>query len=425
MSERWVRLREMSSAPEEAGHAKRCHKRARKSKDMGNLRIALDPWVLAPRFRHQGTNVYARNLIAQFRKAAAQIPELEFVLFGHAQGFDAELTEPSADFSFVSNRLVQHERLWRLGGANVSARRIGADVMFSPSCNIFPLRQPPVVCTVHDATPFVMPSQSRSMVLAQRFFLRSAAQRSRAVITVSERSKEDLVETCGIPPEKITVVYNGYDKTRFNEAPPDLDKLQALRLRLDLQRPYILHHGVVQPRKNLVRLIEAYQLLLSRRSDLELDLLLAGPLGWEHEKVVHAAERYRSKRGQVVVPGMLADDDLTLLLKGAVMAVIPSLYEGFCLPMVEAMACGIPASVSNNSCFPEISGNALEYFDPQSCEDIAQKMESVLFDSELRERIKARGLKRAAEFNWERCGHETLGVLGKAVGRELSMEVFA
>jgi glycosyltransferase involved in cell wall biosynthesis len=297
--------------------------------------------------------------------------------------------------------------------------------MFSPSCNLFPLRQPPVVCTVHDATPFIMPSQSRSMVLAQRFFLRSAAQRSRAIITISERSREDLVETCSIPPEKITVVYNGYDKDRFNEAPPDPEKLQALRLRLGLQRRYTLHHGVVQPRKNLVRLIEAHQLLLSRRSDLELDLVLAGPLGWEHEKVFAAANRCSSKRGQVVVTGMLDDHELELLLKGAEIVAIPSLYEGFCLPMVEAMACGIPAVVSNNSCFPEISANALEYFDPQSNENMAHKMESVLCDSELRERIRRRGMKRAAEFSWERCGRETLNVLARAVGRELSVEVFA
>jgi glycosyltransferase involved in cell wall biosynthesis len=120
---------------------------------------------------------------------------------------------------------------------------------------------------------------------------------------------------------------------------------------------------------------------------------------------------------------MLEDDELAQLLKGAVMAAIPSLYEGFCLPMVEAMACGIPAVVSNNSCFPEISGNALEYFDPLSIEDMADKIESVLFDSQLRERIQARGMKRAAEFSWERCGRETLDVLFRSVGRELSMEV--
>jgi glycosyltransferase involved in cell wall biosynthesis len=259
--------------------------------------------------------------------------------------------------------------------------------------------------------------------MAQKFFLRSAAQRSRTIITVSERSKQDLVDTCNIPPEKVTVVHNGYDKSLFNEAPPDPDKLKVLRSRLGLRSDYLLHHGVVQPRKNLKRLIEAHRLLLSRETDLELDLVLAGPWGWEHEKVLRAAERSSSRRGRVIVPGMLEDDDLALLLKGAAMVVIPSLYEGFCLPMVEAMACGIPTVVSNNSCFPEISGNVLVYFDPLSVEDIADKIGSVLFDSKLREHIRHRGLKRAAEFSWERCGHETLSVLFRAVGRELSMEV--
>lgn len=391
---------------------------------MPPLKIVVDPWVLAPRFRHQGTNVYGWRLLDEFRKAAGQMPEVEFSIF-NSNGSGAACREERENFSFVSNRLVHHERLWRLGGASLAARRIEADVMFSPSCNIFPLREPPMVCTIHDATPFVMPSQSRSMVLAQRFFLRSAAQRSLAIITVSQRSKEDLVETCNIPPEKITVVYNGYDQDRFNEASPDQDKLQALRLRLGLQRPYILHHGVIQPRKNLQCLIEAHRLLISRRCDLEMDLVLAGPLGWQHEKVCEAATRISTQRGQVVIPGMLDDDELALLLKGAVMVVIPSLYEGFCLPMVEAMACGIPTVVSNNSCFPEISGNALEYFDPLSIEDMADKIESVLFDSTLRERIRSRGLKRAAEFSWQRCGLETLSVLARAVGRELSTEVFA
>jgi glycosyltransferase involved in cell wall biosynthesis len=390
---------------------------------MTRLKIAFDPWVLAPRFRHQGTNVYGWRLIDEFRKIAEQIPEIEFCVFSPNHGLMPECVEEKPSFSFVKSTLVGHERLWRLGGASLAAGRLEADVMFSPSCNIFPLRKPPLVCTIHDATPFVMPSQSRSTVLAQKFFLRSAARRSRAIITVSDRSKQDLVQRCKVPPEKVSVVYNGYDKERFNEAPPDPDKLQALRLRLGLRRPYILHHGVVQPRKNLQRLIEAHRLLLSRRNDVELDLVLAGPLGWEHANVCEAATRYRSHRGQVVIARMLEDDELAQLLKGAVMAAIPSLYEGFCLPMVEAMACGIPAVVSNNSCFPEISGKALEYFDPLSIEDMADKIESVLFHSQLRERIQARGMKRAAEFSWERCGRETLDVLFRSVGRELSMEV--
>ncbi|MGE5323783.1 MAG: glycosyltransferase family 4 protein [Actinomycetota bacterium] len=387
---------------------------------MGALRIALDPWALAPRFRHQGTNVYARNLVREFRKAAARRPDVEFSLFGSADWRDSALSETGPGFSFITTDLLQRDRMWRLGGACVAARRIAADLMFSPSSNLFPLVDPPMVCTIHDATPFVMPSQSPRMVMAQRFFLRAAARRSRAVITVSERSKQDLIAICGLPEDKVTVVYNGYDRDLFTEEPADAGRLQALQTRLGAQRSYIFHHGVIQPRKNLKRLIEAWHLLLSRRRDLQLDLVLAGPTGREHEQVFRLGEERSGERGRIIFVGTLTDADLAQVLKGSALAVIPSLYEGFCLPMVEAMACGVPTIVSNNSCFPEISGNVLLYFDPLSVEDIAAKMESALCDSELRAKLRANGLQRASFFSWERCGRETLQVLLRAAGRELA-----
>lgn len=387
---------------------------------MPPLRIAVDPWVLAPRFRHQGTNVYARKLIGEFRKAAARLPEVEFTLFGSSDWEDPAVASAGPGFSFISTPMVQRERMWRMGGASVAARRVAADLMFSPSANVFPLTRPPMVCTIHDATPFVMPSQSPRVVMAQRFFLRAAARRSCAVITVSEQSKRDLMTVCGLPEAKVTVVHNGYDSRVFNEEPADAGKLQALRARLGIQKPYIFHHGVIQPRKNLKRLIEAWHLLLSRRRDLQLDLVLAGPVGREHEQVFRLGEERSTGRGRMIFAGTLPDPELAQMLKGSALVVIPSLYEGFCLPMVEAMACGAPTIVSNNSCFPEISGNALLYFDPLSIEDIAAKMESALCDSELRATLRAGGPQRAACFSWERCGHETLAVLLRAAGRELA-----
>lgn len=392
---------------------------------MARLKIAVDPWALAPRFRHQGTNVYARKLVCEFRKAAARLPDVEFTLFGSADWRDPALVDAGPGFSFVSSRLVQRDRMWRIGGASFAARRIAADLIFSPSSNIFPLTSPPMVCTIHDATPFVMPSQSPRMVMAQRFFLGAAARRSRAIITVSDRSKQDLVAICGVPEDKVTVVHNGYDRDLFNEEPAGAGKLQALQTRLRVQRSYIFHHGVIQPRKNLKRLIEAWHLLLSRRRDLQLDLVLAGPIGREHVQVFRVGEERSSERGRMIFAGMLSDTELALALKGSALAVIPSLYEGFCLPMVEAMACGVPTIVSNNSCFPEVSGNALLYFDPLSVEDIAAKMESALGDSELRARLRAGGLQRASCFSWERCGRETLEVLLLAAGRELANEEHA
>jgi glycosyltransferase involved in cell wall biosynthesis len=385
------------------------------------MKIAFDSWPLAPRFRHQGTHVYATRLVAEFRKSAARSNGVEFCVFAPAADSNGALRlEPGPGFTIIRSGFLDHERIWRMCGASMAGARAGADLMFSPSCNVIPLRAPPMVCTIHDVTPLVMPCNSRKIVLAQKFFLRSAAARSRAIITVSECSRRDLVEKCGVAQEKVTVVHNGYDRQYFNELPGDGGKLAELLARFGIREHYLWHHGVIQPRKNLKRLIQAWQLLLARRRDLELDLVLAGLPGWGHEDVFNAAEACRGKRGKVIFPGALSSEELAQLMKGAAVVVIPSLYEGFCLPMVEAMACGVPTLVSDGSCFREISANALAYFDPLSIEDMAEKMEAALFDSELRNKLTSGGLRRAADFSWDRCARETLQVLLRVADQKQS-----
>jgi glycosyltransferase involved in cell wall biosynthesis len=212
-----------------------------------------------------------------------------------------------------------------------------------------------------------------------------------------------------LPESKVSVVYLGYDKTAFNDVPPDPEQQKKLLSRLGLNKPYVLHHGIIQPRKNLKRLIDAYRLMLSRNSNLEFDLVLAGALGWEYEDIMSAAQS--SERGRVIFPGALSQDDLAILVKSAALVVIPSLYEGFCLPMIEAMACGVPVVASNASCLPEISGGVLRYFDPDSVEEIMACMEDVLKDDEVRKTLVQKGKQRAAFFNWQRCAQETLAIL--------------
>ena len=153
--------------------------------------------------------------------------------------------------------------------------------------------------------------------------------------------------------------------------------------------------------------------MLADNPDLDFDLVLAGRQGWASDEIVNAAAERRD-RGRVILVGMLDDSDLALLIKGASLAVVPSLYEGFSLPMVEAMACSVPTIASNTSCLPEISGNALAYFDPLSVEDIAACMQAVLCDSEFRRHLREKGINRAREFTWERCARQTLDVLMKA-----------
>lgn len=366
--------------------------------------------MLAKRFRHQGTSVYARHVFREFGRTALNDPLVRFCLFrsgnnGSAEGEFEEL--PGLEVQTA--HMLRRDRLWRLGGASLAARKAGADVLFAPAPALLPLGRVPLVCTIHDATPLVAPSHSAMVVWQQRYFLRAAAIGSRRIITVSECSKADLIGVFGLKEEKIAVVYNGVDRTLFNDQPADAEVQRRVLERIGVSRPYIFHHGTIQPRKNLGRLIEAYRRLVAGNRNLEFDLVLAGALGWECKAIVKEARS--GVPGRMFLAGEVEDGELAALLKGASLVVIPSLYEGFCLPMAEAMACGAPVVAANASCLPEISGGVLRYFDPLSVEDMAECMEHALEDSELRNGLIGRGKQQAAKFDWCRCARETLAIL--------------
>jgi alpha-1,3-rhamnosyl/mannosyltransferase len=245
----------------------------------------------------------------------------------------------------------------------------------------------------------------------QRSFMWSAARFSRGIITASEHSKKDIVSTYKLSDSKVSVVYSSHNTAFFNQTAPEPERKKGLLNRLGINRAYVFHHGVIQPRKNLIRLMQAYRLMLSRNRNLELDLVLAGRLGWDYKEILAFAGDGANHPGRVVLTGALADSDLATLLKGSTLVVIPSLYEGFCFPMVEAMACGIPTIASNSSCLPEVSGGVLKYFDPLSVEEMAACMEEVLESEETRRGLVQRGKQRAACFSWRRCAEQTLEVL--------------
>jgi glycosyltransferase involved in cell wall biosynthesis len=378
------------------------------------VRIALDSWTLASRFRCQGTYVYTQNLLREFKTIVRHDAAVRFSLFAsNRNGNDAIHIASEDRFELRSSALLDHDRLWRFGGAGLSASRAHADVMFIPTAATLPVGPVPAVSTIHDVTPITMPSHSAPVSAMQRLLLKGCARFSRAIITSSECSKNDIVTHLGVPEEKVVVIHDGCDQSLFNTDPPEMAALAAFHARLGIDKPYLFHHGTIQPRKNLKRLIQAFHLMLAENADLEFDLVLAGQRGWASDEVVNAAAESRG-RGRVILAGMLDDPDLALLIKGATLAVVPSLYEGFSLPMVEAMACGVPTVASNTSCLPEISGNALAYFDPLSVEDIAACLQKVLRDSDLRQFVRQQGINRAREFTWERCARQTLAVLMKA-----------
>lgn len=378
------------------------------------MKIAIDSWPLASRLRHHGTYVYTRNLIAQFRQMAVTNSDTEFCLFTSPRAAnDANEVEVRKGFELTRSDLLAWDRAWRFGAIAIAAAKANANVVFSPTPNVVPLGPTPVVCTIHDAIPLKMRVRSRRMNTLLRCLMWSAARFSRAIITDSECSRNDLLQAYQLPESKVSVVHLGYDAAVFNDISPHHDREQSLRDRLGMDRDYIFHHGVIQPRKNLLRLIQAYRLLLSTNPHLEVDLVLAGRIGWQCDEVVAAAAT-GTLRGRVILTGALEDEDLAILLKKATLVVIPSLYEGFCLPMVEAMACSAATLVSNSPCLVEISGGALDYFDPLSIEGMAGSMQRYLENSEARTDLARRGKARAAMFSWQRCAIETLDVLKKS-----------
>ncbi len=290
---------------------------------------------------------------------------------------------------------------------------LNPDVLFQPTFSVWRAGFPvPLVTTIHDVTPFVMPNFTPvSLLRKMRVQLKWAVNQSRHLIAISESCRKDLIEVFQVPPSRITVVHSGFNRKIFNPIPLPEPEHLAYAQRHGIERPYLFHHGLMQPRKNLKRLIQAYALLLSQDQKLQLDLVLAGQLDWKGEELLDESRKIPPARGKVIFTGPLPDQELAALLKRAQLAVIPSLYEGFCLPLVEAMASGVATVCSNASCLPEISGGVLRYFNPESMEEIAACMESVLANEGERQNLRSAGLARAASFDWGKTAVGTLRAL--------------
>ena len=388
--------------------------------------VAIDTLFLAKRYRRTGTGVYLNNLLLEFlRLAANERLGIEF------HGFSAPNDDWATD-GFVSpflrvhkTRLLARRRCWVFGGMAFHTAAVHPDLVFLPNATgSIPGPFRPLLSTILDAMPRRLP---RDLVEAGRLApLMSwvSAKLATKIITISEWSKRDLVEVYGLDPAKIAVTYLGYDRRFYNETPSNPEASAALLRRFGIRRPFVLHHGMVQLRKNIQRLIPAFDRVMGAHRTFDAQLVLAGPLGLGHEEILQVRSA-SPNRNRVILTGELPDNELGMLIREASLCVIPSLYEGFCLPMVEAMACGVPTIASNSSCLPEVSGGSLEYFDPASIEAIADAIQHALEDSTLRTRLRNRGLARVAQFSWERCARETLGAFGEVHLERRSTQVSA
>jgi glycosyltransferase involved in cell wall biosynthesis len=262
----------------------------------------------------------------------------------------------------------------------------------------------PSVVTIHDMTLWLFPHfHYGRRLLAMRPFVPLAARRAGAIIAVSQATKTDIVRILGVPESKVHVVYEA-PSPRFRPI-TGLAQLEKVRRSYRLPRRLVLYVGTIEPRKNLVRLVEAYA-HLRKHCRLEHTLVFVGNRGWKDDAVFAAVERLELD-GVVQFLGYVPAGDLAVLYNLADVVAFPSLYEGFGLPVLEAMASGTPVVTSPNGSLREVAGNAAEFVDPQDVESIAAGLWRVLRDPARREELSARGLEQAARFGWDKAARQT------------------
>jgi len=279
------------------------------------------------------------------------------------------------------------------------------DLFYSPDFVLPPTRRATrTLLTVHDLSFLRYPGHfvPKLVRYLSQVVPRSVARADR-VLADSEATRTDLIERLDVEPDKVEVLYSGVDgRFRPEEEPGERERVRA-RYSLEA-RPYVLSVGTVQPRKNYARLIQAFSGLKA-----EAQLLIAGGRGWLYEEVVAEAEK---RADRVRILGFVDDADLPALYRGATLFAFPSLYEGFGLPVLEAMACGVPVVCSNASSLPEVAGDAALLVDPHDVDGLADAMAGVFQDDGLRGRMIARGLAQAARFTWEQAAGQLLGIFG-------------
>ncbi|MEK7543844.1 MAG: glycosyltransferase family 1 protein [Patescibacteria group bacterium] len=294
-----------------------------------------------------------------------------------------------------------------------------ADVVFTPTHYIPRFIGIPRVMSIMDVSYLHYPELFRSDDLYQlTHWTAYSAAHARRILTISEFTKNAIIKAYGVTPENVMVTYPGLTMTEVSNSKKQKANVQE---KYHISKNYILSVGTLQPRKNYVRLIEAFSGFLSTNKQRfgDIDLVIVGKKGWLYEEIL-AAPAQLGIADRVKFLDFVPDEDLTRLYEQALCFALPSLYEGFGLPVLEAMAKNVPVVVSNVSSLPEIAGKAAVYVDPENTESITRGLLAAVRERNLmqgRWRLK-KGLEQVKKFTWEHAARKTLEVLEEVAGRE-------
>lgn len=367
-----------------------------------------------------GTENYSYSVLYHLSKIDSKNQYLVYL----RPGCQVEPKDWPDNFKF---KLINFSKVWTQSGLAFQTFTDKLDILFV-SAHTYPIIRKPgikIVMTVHDLGAEYLGGLHN---LKQRLYLKAVTKfqlkSATHLIAVSNTTKQDLINQAEVNPKKITIIYEGYNKSLYKPLKNDqiINTLKSFGIE---KENYYLFVGTIQPRKNLERLITAFanvnkQVLgydnkelytsPSAQSD-NLILVLVGKKGWLSDQI-YALPAKLGIEDKVRFLGYVPDNDLPGLYSGAKALLFPSLYEGFGLPVLEAFACKCPVLTSNISSLPEVAGDAAVLVDPESIEDITLGIEKVSNKAVTKELVK-KGFKRKAQFSWEKCARETLEVLEK------------
>ena len=377
------------------------------------MRINID---LSPAVHyHAGLGRYAHELT------------LALTQIDHANEYGAFFHDgsPNARVDAPLDRLLMHRvplgaKLWRMSvllayftGVSMDRWMPPGDVFHATEHLLPPMRAQKSVFTIHDLIFRFFPEYHLPL---NRWYLSLMLPRflgrADAIIAVSENTRRDVSQLMGIPSDKISVIYEGVNPI-FHPI-RNADEIARVREKYHLPEKFILYFSTIEPRKNVIGLVDAFHMLLARDATIP-DLVVAGRKGWLYEPVFQRV-RNLGLESRVHFTDWIDQVDAPALISAAEIFVYPSLYEGFGLPPLEAMACGTPVICSNAASLPEVVGDAALLVNPKSANEISAAMTRVLSDATLRDELKIKGIARAAQFTWERAARETLAVYERVAG---------
>jgi glycosyltransferase involved in cell wall biosynthesis len=357
----------------------------------------------AVRARRTGTETYSLELLKAMAGMASSQLQLRLYIPRPPEHHDW----PNSPF--VETRYIPWPRVWTHVRLAAELWQYPPHALFVPA-HVLPLSCPvPAAVTVHDLGYLHYPQAHRPF--DRRYLDWSTRRHSRVarhLIADSQATKQDLVKFYGADPGKITVVYLGRDEKLSRVDAPDV--VTGVKHAYNISGDYLLYLGTLHPRKNLVRLIEAFQAAVQAVRNETLKLVIAGQQGWLYGEIFERVQQL-GLAGRVLFPGYVADQDKPALLSGALGYVFPSLYEGFGLPVLEAMACGVPVLTSNVSSLPEVAGPAALLVDPHDTAAIAAGLVQLITRPDLRCQLAAQGYRQVQKFSWAGAAEQVLQIM--------------